>query len=725
MRDTLDQRDVMNDRLIWLATASAAILSFCVPIAGDLVIIGAGSCALLASVSRTYRGRLSLFSAGLLWGSLAGLALLLLTDHFNVRYVWLYSGADLPLYLKLANLWGGDEGTTLLLAAFCMGLAIKTRDVPSRFDVTALIGAAIALTAAYLGPFTATPKEWLAQTSSQGMNAHLMNMWMLAHAPLVLAAYAWTLSLASPAIAALGGEITKWPKASLAHARRAWALLTAGIGFGMVWAFEDAMYGHVWHWDPVQTSVFSVWCLLGAHLHGISGWRLGTKLWRWVPLSGLIAAALTMFAMGVTRHETLASSHRYVGATSSLVYFSLAGILIAAGVFAWVHGSKKFIYKSMSVSPVAWGMRFTYLLFVALGLSAIAHLGWAFIASAQDLPRPDELTPFYATLVNWANGSEIPALRETFAQWDVDGYALVRVLLYFLIGVGLVGGWCFLRRSFNRLAWVSLSFAILICVGVWYEGGFLMREYKGSGILSQQIVAVLSRIDASLVAGAYLALGAAVWTVQAARKASAKSYVLALGLLHIGAIVSLWGALLSTTLNAYSQHVIEMSDAWQRSHYGYAFRINSLNFKHYNDGGRTEGADSFRAIAQVELKAPSQELSIGQALYRDTRSAITSYDGPVRQICEILDYRYARYASHPGYVLHPFIDRGLTKDVQVWVSTAAVVAAMEGGPQPSQAVVVLRIYPFISLLWIGLVLSSVSALWLSFRPKKIYGKDKV
>lgn len=32
------------------------------------------------------------------------------------------------------------------------------------------------------------------------------------------------------------------------------------------------MYGQVWHWDPVQTAVFVLWCLLGAHLHGINGW---------------------------------------------------------------------------------------------------------------------------------------------------------------------------------------------------------------------------------------------------------------------------------------------------------------------------------------------------------------------------------------------------------------------------------------------------------------------
>ena len=65
----------------------------------------------------------------------------------------------------------------------------------------------------------------------------------------------------------------------------------------------------------------------------------------------------------------------------------------------------------------------------------------------------------------------------------------------------------------------------------------------------------------------------------------------------------------------------------------------------------------------------------GQTLYRDARSAIAGYAGPVRQICEILDYRYARYADQPGYVLHPVIDRGWARDLQLWVATSSAVAA--------------------------------------------------
>ncbi len=714
----------MRSHAGWLIGLGAALLCGLFPSAGLLVVPVGGLSALAAGMSRTHRAPLALLAKALLWGALGGLAALLLADRFAVRYVWLYSGAELPLHLKLGNLWGGDEGATLLLAAFCVSLAART-SMPWRFDITLLIGAVIALTAAWLAPFAATPAEFLAQTPYRGMNAHLMKVWMLVHAPLVLAAYAWTLSLASPAIAALGGQLVRWPDEALAHARRAWALLTAGIGFGMVWAFEDAMYGQVWHWDPVQTAVFAVWCMLGAQLHGISGWKAGRPGWRLIPVAGLLAAALTMVALGVTRHEALASSHRYVGSTAALVYLLLAGVLVVAGVVAWGVGRGHVKPIAMQVGASAWGLRIAQYGFLVAGLLAAGHIAWAFAASAKGLPRPDELKPFFATLNSWARGSELPALRAAFAQWDIDGYGLARVALYPLIATGLAGGWHFMRRLSRRLGWISLSVAALACAAIWLEGGLLARAYSGTGVLSQQIVTVLPRIDAALVAGAYLALGVLAWSAHTAKRSSFRGYVVALGLVHMGAMLALWGALLSTVLNGYSQHVFDLSDAWQQGRHGYAFRVTGLELDRGADGGRRDGSGSFRALAHIELRTPEQSVVGGQTLYRDARSAVEGYSGPVRQICEILDYRYARYADKPGYVLHPFIERGWARDVQLWVSTSAAVAALEGGPQPSRAVVVMRFFPFVSLLWIGLVLATAGALWLALRPAVSRRKEAV
>lgn len=707
----------MPDRSGLAVAVLAAVLLYALPDAGDALLALAAAAVLHAGLRVPRRAQALALSAGLLWGALCALALLLLSDRTGVRYVWIYSGSALPAHLKLANLWGGDEGTLLLLAAFCVTLAARGAAArTARLDAAALLPAAYVLIVLWLRPFAATPAAWLAQSASQGMNAHLMKVWMLLHAPLILAAYAWTLSLAAPALQALAGAAPRWPATALPHARRAWALLTAGIGFGMVWAFEDAMYGQVWHWDPVQTAVFAVWCLLGAHLHGVGGWRAGRAMWRWVPATALAAAAMTALAMGVTRNDLLASSHRYVGADTWPAHLAIAALLLIAGVaMAW-RGRRVAAHAAHRTSVATWALRATQVGFALIGLWAAGHIAWACVAQWQGTPRPDDLRPFFETLRSWARGSELPLLRTAFAQWDVDGYALARHLLWPMMAIGLVGGWFFLRRLSARVAAASLLIVLLACATVLLQGGLLAERYAGGGVLSQQIVALLPRVDAALLAGGYLALACAAWSVHAAWHARRSAgYALPLGLLHVGAVIALWGGLVATALNGYSQHLVGLGADWQAAPGGYAFRVTGLAVDRTPDGGRGPADSAFRALAEVELDTPAHGVLRGQTLYRDGRSAIAGYAGPVRQICEILDYRYARYADRPGYVLHPFIDRSWSRDLQLWVSTSAAVAALEGGPQTAQAVVVLRVLPFASLLWLGLTLATVGALWLALR----------
>ena len=313
-----------------LAAVVAALVALWAPL-GNLALAAAAALALHAALRPQRRGHALVAAAALLWACILALAWHFARDHFALRYVWLYSSAELAPHLKIANVWGGDEGTTLLLAACLASLAARAARAGLDDGPRSLAAALVAwhgLLALWLSPFAATPADWLAQLPSQGMNAHLMKPWMLFHAPLVVAAYGWTLMLAGPALDALHGHLTAWPALARMRARRAWVVLTAGIGFGMLWAFEDAMYGQVWHWDPVQTAVFCLWCLLGAHLHGVASWGPGRRRWRMMPAAAALAAAAVPLVMAVTRNPALASSHRYVGADSWVAHLALASILL-------------------------------------------------------------------------------------------------------------------------------------------------------------------------------------------------------------------------------------------------------------------------------------------------------------------------------------------------------------------------------------------------------------
>ncbi|MDO9596192.1 MAG: cytochrome c biogenesis protein CcsA [Azoarcus sp.] len=695
--------------------AATALCSVVWPTAGRLLVAFAAILVVGAIPWGAMRVVLLRSATAMLWGGVAALAWHLLTDQFMVRYVWLYSAAALPAHLKFANLWGGDEGTMLLLAALCASLAARTRlERPGALEPTVIITACYVVTAAWLDPFAATPGEWLASAPSQGMNAHLMTFWMLLHAPLILIAYAWILFLAAPA-----AGTSVWPAGAVRSARRAWAALTGGIGFGMIWAFEDATYGQVWHWDPVQTSVFAVWCFLTAVLHGA-----GRSRSRMVSAAAFLAAASAAMAMAVTRSEVLASSHRYVGADSWVSHLVLAGVLAVLGILHLRPAQEERSRRRPRARPSAaeLGLALVRTCFVIAGLLALSHVAAAFAGGLLGLPRAEALKPFFATLSNWTGGAELAGLRRAFSQWDVDGYALARALLLPLTSVGVLGGWYFFRRLSPRAGLVALGLALLGSAYVWARGGYLSEQYRGAGVLSQQIVGVLPLIDASLLAGAFLALGSFVWGVRGAWRGTrgGTAYVLPLALLHVGVVLALWGGVLSTVLNTYSQQVLVLDDApgeWTRDAHGYLFRIRAIDVDRRADGGFVGKEGHFRSIAQVELNTPSKGPISGQALYRDTRSPLAGYSGPVRQICEVLDYRYARFASSAGYVLHPFTDHDWGRAIQVWVSPAAAVAALDSGSGTAEAVVVVRVFPFSSLLWSGLVLMVLSAVWLGARPR--------
>ena len=114
------------------------------------------------------------------------------------------------------------------------------------------------------------------------------------------------------------------------------------------------------------------------------------------------------------------------------------------------------------------------------------------------------------------------------------------------------------------------------------------------------------------------------------------------------------------------------------------------------------------------MRGPAGEVLDGQTLYRDSRAPPERYDGPLRQICELLDYRYARHVGTPGYLLQPLIDQGWANAVQFWVSPAAVVESLEDRPGGAEMFVVVKVFPFLSLLWAGLLLVLFGSGWLAF-----------
>ena len=704
----------------WLVAAPLAALAATAGPAGERALIALGlALSLVGLLLSARRALLAHIAAGSLVAANLCLAAHLLGDDFAYRYVWLYSAPELPAYLKLANLWGGDEGTLLLLAMLLALAAIRLSRHPGGTGIGALALAAWFAGGALLwDPFAPTPAADLTRLTSQGMNAHLVSPWMSLHPPLIFGAYLAVLAPVGGAIEALASGRGVWPRASIIWLRAGWLVLSAGLFAGMWWAYEDFTFGQFWHWDPVQASVFAVWCLISAQLHGLGRYRAEGRFALALPLLACATAIAALVSMAITRSPALASSHRYVGATSLPLLLAGAGALTGVTLVALAFGLRR-----SRKTPAPAGEQ-TVLLTVAMAgfttaaLIAGGGLVEAHLGAYLGWPRPEHLKPFFETLARWTAPGELAQLRAAFAQWDVDRYRLNAWLVPLATVLAVSGGHYFLPGRDRRVRWtVTTAVAGLALLVAWHvQPG--RQLFTGTGITSSSTVALLPRLDALAIGASYLVLAGLAWCAttlrQSVRAAHFWGYTVPVGAIHLGVMLALVGGTAATVFDSYAQKMVRYPDDFGQPIIladGYQVSVWLEGDGFAADGARGAG---FRSVAKVGWRLVDAgrllEAADGHAVYRDDRPPAAGDKGPVRLMCEILDYRYARYVGGDAEMIHPFIHRGLWRDVQVWLPAIDYSAAQEGGVaaesrRATTVPVVLKVYPLVGWLWLGLGLA--------------------
>ena len=674
---------------------------------GLLLLSLAGCLATIPS----WRGQLwaGAMALALLGAAAASLALRFALDDFGYHQVWLMSAPQLALWLKLANLWAGDEGTLLLLSLIGLALANRLARYAGWAGPGAYGLAALFLLGAILwDPFRPTPEAALAEAAYRGMNAHLTRVWMLVHPPLVFFAYLLLVAPWGAMAEALAFGRGPWREIAALYGRAGWLLLSAGIAFGMWWAYEDFTYGTLWHWDPVQTAIFAAWAFLTAMLHALRRYQPNGAFGLVHPLLGLLTAVAVLLSMAVTRAPELASSHRYVGETSLPLLLSLAGALFAVLLVCLaVRLAKQRSGPGGLHHPLIW---VAIASFSGCALVAMGQIGLAFVSAWLELPRPEDLKPFFETLRNFTASAEVAQLRAAFAQWDVDNFAMNRWLVPLACLLGLAGGHYFM--PFGRsLRWAAtlgaLAFGILTGQ-IWQPFAGL---FEGRGLTSGKTVALFPWLDLLVVAVAYLLIASLLWAWVAFRRGTVRAglrYALPVATIHAGMVVALVGGLAATVLDSYSQRVVALPDGLAQPidfPGGYRLQIGVIESGTASDGARA-ATEAFRSVAEVSWSlvrdgAPVAAQS-GHTVYRDERPPYSNEIGAVRLMCEMIDYRYARYMSESEQVIHPLISRGLWRDVQIWVPAVSGPKAAGGAPTQGSLPVILKVFPLMSLVWFGI-----------------------
>lgn len=320
-----------GDVLLWLA-ASATAAAFLIYLAETL------SGWKLPALGRRMYG----LSALLTTGAAGLLLMLLLSERYDIAYVYGYTSRGLPLVYRISAFWAGPQGSFLLWALIGAWMGVfLARSARSR-ENSSMVFWCLAQLALLVMLVSQSPFAPLGQPADdgQGLNPILQNPWMAIHPPLLFVGFAAaTVAACLAAGALLTGRLGNWAKAALPWASFAWLTLGAGIILGGLWAYEVLGWGGYWGWDPVENSSLVPWITGTVLLHGLILQRRKKTCERPNIIFALLTYLLVLYSTFLTRSGVLGdfSVHSFadLGVTAVLGSMMAALTIVFAGLLVW------------------------------------------------------------------------------------------------------------------------------------------------------------------------------------------------------------------------------------------------------------------------------------------------------------------------------------------------------------------------------------------------------
>ncbi|MBL4831070.1 MAG: heme lyase CcmF/NrfE family subunit [Aliivibrio sp.] len=291
------------------------------------------------SYLRDYAWSLSYAAFILISLSMILLAVSFSLDDFSITYIAQHSNSHLPIFFKIAAVWGGHEGSLLFwvfsLSGWAAAIALVHRKNNQEFISRVLI--VLALLTATFGLFTllaSNPFERLFPTPFEGrdLNPMLQDVGLIFHPPLLYLGYVGFSAAFAFAVAALTMPDINipWPKWSRSWTLAAWVMLTGGISLGSWWAYYELGWGGWWFWDPVENASLLPWLTGTALLHALITSEKRKSLINWSLLLSIFSFCLSLLGTFVVRSGVLTSVHAFaVDPSRGLIILSILAVCLA------------------------------------------------------------------------------------------------------------------------------------------------------------------------------------------------------------------------------------------------------------------------------------------------------------------------------------------------------------------------------------------------------------
>jgi cytochrome c-type biogenesis protein CcmF len=299
--------------------------------------------------------------------SLSALSLIymLATGHFEVEYVFSVTSRDMPLYLKITALWGGQAGSLILwswlMSAFATAVTFRKWDRDREFlpwvvAVTAItLAFFLSLSVFFENPFARLWQTFNGQVApsmfapagstlyipsdGQGLNELLRHPGMVFHPPMLYLGFVGFVIPYAFAIAALvtGRTDDRWVRITRRWTLVAWLFLSIGLVLGMLWAYDVLGWGGYWSWDPVEIAALMPWLAGTPFLHSIIIQEKRGMLKQWNMLLIILTYSLVIFGTFLTRSGVLSSVHAFSESAFGPMFFVFIGITFILSIALLIH----------------------------------------------------------------------------------------------------------------------------------------------------------------------------------------------------------------------------------------------------------------------------------------------------------------------------------------------------------------------------------------------------
>jgi cytochrome c-type biogenesis protein CcmF len=398
---------------------------------------------------------------------------LLLANDFSIAHVADASNRDLPVFFKIAAIWGAHDGSMLLwvffTSLFCAIVIyqnrLRYRDMMPYVMAVLMINLSFFLA---LNLFFSNPFKQLIQAfadgstqvfvpaDGRGLNPLLQHWAMVIHPPIL---YLGFIGFVVPFAFAIAALLTRqlgdtWIRTTRRWTLLTWLLLGVGIILGGKWAYVVLGWGGYWAWDPVENSSLMPWLASTAFLHSIIVQERRGMLKIWNILLVALTYLLGILGTFITRSGIVNSVHAF--ADSKLGKFFVAYmIMILLGTLYLVLDRQSYLKSERRLdSVISKESAFLFNNFILI-VSCFAVL-WG---------------TMFPVLSEWIKGTKISVGTPFFNSVNVP----IGLILLFLTGVGPLFAW---RKT--SLASLKKSFALpvlisaVICAAL-FAGG--MRNF--------------------------------------------------------------------------------------------------------------------------------------------------------------------------------------------------------------------------------------------------------